>query len=324
MSTTAPAATFSPTPSAVRVRLDLAYDGADFAGWAKQPGLRTVQGELEAGLSRLFGVRREDASLDPRRGGDDGKPAGGLRLVVAGRTDAGVHARGQVAHLDVPETTWRALPGRSDREPGQALVERLAGVLPPDIVVYRATPAPDGFDARFSALARRYAYRIADGYQQRDPRRRGHVLWNRRPLDVAAMNRGVAALLGLRDFAAFCKPRPGATTIRDLKEFTWTRPDDGPDIGLVVGHLVADAFCHNLVRSLVGASLAVGEGRRPAEWLVEVLESQDRQRAAAVVAPHGLTLEQVYYPEDGLLAARAEAVRAVRALSPKHSGVAYS
>ncbi|WP_235915295.1 tRNA pseudouridine(38-40) synthase TruA [Puerhibacterium puerhi] len=282
----------------VRVRLDLAYDGTHFAGWARQPRLRTVQGALEEGLERVLRTRAL------------GLPA--PRLTVAGRTDSGVHARGQVAHVDVPVERWEALPGRSDRGPGESLVTRLAGVLPPDVVVHRATLAPTGFDARFSALYRRYTYRVADTPRLRDPLRRTHVLWARRPLDEEAMHAAVQPLLGLRDFAAFCKPRPGATTIRELQHMSWQRPDDGPDAGLVVASVVADAFCHNMVRALVGASLAVGEGRRDVRWPAEVLASRRREANAAVVPALGLVLEEVVYPADDELAARAERVRALR------------
>ncbi|QAY70113.1 tRNA pseudouridine(38-40) synthase TruA [Xylanimonas protaetiae] len=282
----------------VRVRLDLAYDGTLFAGWARQPTLRTVQGALEEGLERLL----RTTAL--------GLPA--PRLTVAGRTDAGVHARGQVAHVDIPVARWDALPGRSDRGPGESLVARLAGVLPPDVVVHRATLAPAGFDARFSALYRRYAFRIADDAALRDPLRRTHVLWHRRPLDVVAMHDAVQALRGVRDFAAYCKPRPGATTIRELKELDWERPAGGPDAGLVVARVVADAFCHNMVRSLVGASIAVGEGRKDVAWPSEVLASRRRELNAAVVPAHGLTLEEVVYPPDDELAARADRIRAMR------------
>lgn len=278
---------------AVRVRLDLSYEGTGFAGWARQPGLRTVQGALEDGLATLL----------------RGHPP---RLTVAGRTDAGVHARGQVAHVDLAPAQWDALPGRSDRSPGDALVARLAGVLPPDVVVHRAAVAPPGFDARFSALHRAYTYRVADDQARRDPLRRAWTLWNRRPLDVAAMDEAVRPLLGVRDFAAFCKPRPGATTIRELQHMSWSRPSDGPDAGLVVAHVRADAFCHNMVRALVGASLAVGEGRRDVAWPAALLASRRRDGGAGVVPAHGLVLEAVTYPPDAELADRAERIRAVR------------
>lgn len=277
----------------IRVRLDLAYRGTDFAGWARQPVLRTVQGTLEEGLARV--LRLDD-----------------VRLTVAGRTDAGVHARGQVAHLDVPAEAWEALPGRSGRTPGDALVTRLAGVLPTDVVVHAASPAPDGFDARFGALRRRYTYRVADTPARFDPLARDHVLWNRKPLDVDAMRRATAPLTGLRDFASYCKPRPGATTIRELQELSWRRETEGPETGLVLASVQADAFCHNMVRALVGASIAVGEGRRPESWPLEVLEARSRVGGPTVVPPHGLVLEEVVYPADAELAARAERVRARR------------
>ena len=277
----------------IRLRLDLSYRGTDFSGWATQPGLRTVQGALEEALARVLRL-----------------PS--VRLTVAGRTDAGVHSRGQVAHLDVPREVWEAVVGRSGRAPGDALVSRLAGVLPTDVVVRRAAPAPQGFDARFSALRRRYSYRIADRPELRDPLTRDWVLWNRAGLDVAAMDRACQPLLGLRDFAAYCRPREGASTIRELQELRWTRVEDGPERGLVVASVQADAFCHNMVRALVGASLAVGEGRRDEEWPAKVLEGRRRDSGAGVVPAHGLVLEEVVYPADDELAARAERIRARR------------
>jgi tRNA pseudouridine38-40 synthase len=282
----------------IRIRLDLAYDGTKFSGWARQPTERTVQGVLEDGLATI--LRTEPLGL----------PA--PRLTVAGRTDAGVHARGQVAHVDVPVSRWSQMPGRSDRSPGDAMVARLAGVLPADVVVHRAAPAPEGFDARFSALHRRYAYRIADDAARRDPLRRTHVLYSRKPLDAAAMDAAVRPLVGLHDFAAYCKPRPGATTIRELLDVGWERPESGGDAGLVVARIVADAFCHNMVRAIVGASIAVGEGRRPVEWPAELLAGRKRTAGAPVMPPQGLVLEEVTYPADDELAARAERIRAKR------------
>ena len=276
----------------LRLRLDLAYDGTAFAGWATQPGLRTVQGTLEAALGTV--LRAEPP-----------------RLTVAGRTDAGVHARGQVAHVDVEDAAWAQVRGRLD-DPGTALVRRLAGVLPPDVVVHRAAPAPVGFDARFSALRRRYVYRLTDDPTAVDPLHRSFVLRHRLPLDTAAMAEAAAALLGRHDFAAFCKPRPGATTIRTLLELAVQRPLAGPDQGLVTLEVRADAFCHSMVRALVGALLAVGEGRRPTGWPAELLLDGRRDPAAHVAPAHGLTLESVDYPPDAGLAARAEATRARR------------
>ncbi|BDO43208.1 tRNA pseudouridine(38-40) synthase TruA [Cellulomonas sp. NTE-D12] len=282
----------------VRLRLDLAYDGAGFAGWARQPALRTVQGVLEDALATVLRAAPRGEALP--------------RVTVAGRTDAGVHARGQVAHVDVGVAALLATRGRSDRDGPTALVARLAGVLPGDLVVHRVTVAPSGFDARFSALRRRYVYRVCDDAALRDPLRRGHVLWHRRALDADAMAAAARPLVGRHDFAAFCKPRPEATTIRTLERFEWSRVTSGPDEGLVVAHVQADAFCHSMVRALVGASLVIGERRRPAGWAAELLAGRRRDGAAAVVPPHGLTLEEVGYPPDAELAERAVQTRARR------------
>lgn len=282
-----------------RLRIDLAYDGTAFAGWARQPGLRTVQGVLEDALALV--LRVAPRGVEPPR------------VSVAGRTDSGVHARGQVAHVDVDDDALEVARGRSDREPHAALTTRLAGVLPVDLVVHRVSTAAPGFDARFSALRRRYAYRVCDDAAARDPLTRSHVLWHARALDVDAMAAAAVPLAGRHDFAAFCKPREGATTIRTLERFTWERPTDGPDAGLVVATVQADAFCHSMVRALVGASLAVGEGRRPVEWPARLLVGRTREGGAAVAAAHGLTLEEVRYPSDDELDARAEQTRARRA-----------
>ncbi|WP_062463081.1 tRNA pseudouridine(38-40) synthase TruA [Demequina soli] len=282
------------TTPVVRARLDLSYDGTDFSGWATQPGLRTVQGVLEDALTRI--VRQEAYP----------------RVTVAGRTDAGVHARGQVAHIDIDAEAWNRMPGRAPRTPAEGLLSRLDGVLPNDVVIRDVTVAPEGFDARFSATQRRYAYRVTDGVQ--DVLRRRHVVRVSRPLDIDALNRASSTLLGLRDFAAFCRGREGATTIRDLLELSWRREIDGPDAGLVVATVRADAFCHSMVRSLVGALLTVGEGRRDLDWLALVAATETRSQAIAVAPAHGLTLEEVAYPDDAALAERAEATRGRRTL----------
>jgi len=277
-------------PGYVRVRLDLSYDGRDFSGWARQHGRRTVQGELEDALRVV--TRSEET----------------FELTVAGRTDAGVHARGQVAHVDLPAGVWEA---HRDK-----LLRRLAGRLPHDVRVHRIGEAPPHFNARFSAIWRRYAYRVCDHPGGVDPLLRGHVLWHDWPLDVDAMNAAAKGLLGEHDFAAYCKRREGATTIRTLKELSWERRPDG----IVEARVVADAFCHNMVRSLVGALLFVGDGHRPPSWPAEVLAAGVRDSAVHVVRPHGLTLEEVGYPADELLAARNAEARNRRTLPGAGAG----
>ncbi|WP_022919736.1 tRNA pseudouridine(38-40) synthase TruA [Ruania albidiflava] len=276
----------------VRARLSIAYDGTAFSGWARQPGLRTVQQEIEDALGQVL-------RIDPSP-----------RLTVAGRTDAGVHARGQVAHVDLPIHRWEAAPGRSDRAPADALAYRLAAVLAEDVVVHAVREVPETFDARFSALWRRYSYRISDTLTTRDPLGHTSVLWHRRSLDEQLMNAAAHLLTGEHDFAAYCRPREGATTIRTLQELTWQRADDG----LVVAHVRADAFCHSMVRALVGACLAVGEGRRPVEWPAAVLHAGVRDSAVQVAPAAGLTLEEVGYPGEQDYAVRARQARAVRTL----------
>ena len=219
------------------------------------------------------------------------------RLTVAGRTDAGVHARGQVAHVDLPE----------ERAVDPLLLRRLNGLLPPDVRVRRVSLAPAGFDARFSALARTYRYRVADGPEAVDPLRRD-VLDVPRPLDLELLRLAGEPLLGEHDFAAFCRRREGATTIRALLDLHWQRTEEG----LLVLTIRADAFCHSMVRSLVGAMLAVGEGRRPAPWPASLLQLPSRATDVAVAAPHGLTLERVDYPPDSDLLSRQAVTRALR------------
>jgi tRNA pseudouridine38-40 synthase len=276
--------------SLVRLRIDLAYDGDGFHGWARQDGLRTVQGDLEAAVDTVLRTT-------------------GTALTVAGRTDTGVHARGQVAHVDLDPDLLREVTGRGDVAPEGALLRRLNGVLATDVRVRRIAAAPDGFDARFSAVWRRYCYRIADDPTVVDPLTRGHVLaWPRR-LDLERMNAAAALLLGEHDFASFCKKREGATTIRSLLDLSWSRVD-----GVAEATVRADAFCHNMVRSLVGCLIAVGEGRRDPAWAGEVLGARTRDSGVTVVQAHGLTLEEVGYPADEELAAQSERSRVVRTL----------
>ncbi|WP_188839048.1 tRNA pseudouridine synthase A [Flexivirga endophytica] len=275
----------------MRLRIDFGYDGTDFSGWAMQPGRRTVEQVLSEGLGTIL-------RSDPPK------------LTVAGRTDAGVHARGAVCHVDVDDALYAALPGRSTRSPREAAVSRLGGVLPGDVVVHRVTIAPGGFDARFSAMSRRYSYRLVDEPATLDPLRRRDTVVVRGPLDVEAMDAAARKLLGLKDFAAFCKKREGATTVRTLLDYRWHRDADG----VLIGTVLADAFCHSMVRSLVGAVVPVGLGRHTEQWPAEVLTAGRRDPGVTVMAPHGLCLEEVSYPPDEELATRAEASRAVRTL----------
>jgi tRNA pseudouridine38-40 synthase len=265
-------------PTIVLVKIQLGYDGTDFSGWAAQPGRRTVEETLADGLRTALRLAEPP------------------RLTVAGRTDAGVHARGQVVHVELPE------------EPA---MRRVNGILPPDVRVTAIGPAPEGFDARFSALWRRYSYRVCDDPAAADPLRRRDTLWYFRPLELDAMNAAAVALAGEHDFAAFCKRREGATTLRSVREFGWTRNHDKTAVATVR----ADAFCHNMVRALVGALLAVGDGTRPPEWAAEVLAARVRDPRVRVVAPHGLCLEEVRYPSDDELANRARQTRRVRRAS---------
>jgi tRNA pseudouridine38-40 synthase len=275
----------------VRLRLDLAYDGTDFHGWAAQPGLRTVQGSVQDALARVL-------RLDS------------VQVTCAGRTDTGVHARGQVLHVDVDEEGFRASTGRTAARPTEALLRRLNGVLPPDVRVRRVTETVEEFDARFSALWRRYAYRVADAPDLVDPLARHTVLVRQRELDLGAMNVAAQGLLGEHDFGAFCRRREGATTVRTLLQLSWAR--DGA--GLAVATVRADAFCHHMVRALVGCLVVVGERRQPPGWAADVLRRGVRDPGVTVVRPHGLTLEEVAYPPDADLAERSRTTRVRRTL----------
>jgi len=267
-------------PTSTRVRLDLAYDGTDFSGWATQPGQRTVAGVLLDTLVRILG------------------PDGATGLTVAGRTDAGVHATGQVCHVDVSTDRWRALD--------DTLIRRLAGLLPPDLRVVSAVEVPAVFDARFSALWRRYQYRVCDAPEGVPPLRHRDTLgWPRR-LDLEAMNAASELLVGEHDFAAYCRRKENATTVRAVTDLSWRRDPEG----IVVATVAADAFCQAMVRSLVGALLTVGDGRRAQEWPGSLLARNDRANEVMVAPPHGLTLVAVGYPDDAAeLARRAEMTR---------------
>jgi tRNA pseudouridine38-40 synthase len=274
----------------VRLRLDIAYDGTDFAGWATQSGQRTVAGILEEALSTVFRTP--------------------VRLRAAGRTDTGVHAIGQVAHADVP---LDALPNAYPRSPRQnepeflPLVRRLGRLLPADVRIRRIIRAAAGFDARFSALRRHYIYRLSTAPYGVEPHEARYVTAWPRPLDVDAMMAASRNLLGLHDFAAFCRHREAATTIRDLQRLDWSREGD-----LITAHVSADAFCWSMVRSLVGALLAVGEQRRTADWCAKLLTDTRRSSDFAAAPARGLTLVRVDYPPDSELQARTLITRDLR------------
>lgn len=302
----------------MRLRIDLAYDGGGFYGWAKQPTLRSVQGEIESALHRILRV-------------PDNDPDEPLRLTVAGRTDTGVHASHQVCHLDVGEDTLARCVGHMDVPAVTALTRRLQRLLPADIAIRDIAPAPDGFDARFSALERTYVYRIADRASEVDPRMRGFVLHIDDDLDLDAMNEAAAMTIGLHDFGSFATPNPGGTTIREVKTAYWRRIPASPLIGdgMAMGEryrtpaaesglacftIVADAFARNMVRSLVNGCVQVGTGKRPLDWFAGKMATPLREGSTGPIAPQGLTLEHVAYPSDDRLAARANAIRAKRTL----------
>lgn len=266
-----------------RLRLDVSYDGTDFSGWAPQPTRRTVAGVLMQTLDLVLGA------------------ATATGLTVAGRTDAGVHATGQVCHLDLPAAVWREHEGR--------LLRRLARLLPPDVRVRAMTEVPADFDARFSATFRRYEYRVTDAPWGVEPLRRGDTLAWPKPLDLAALNASAAGLVGEHDFAAYCRRKENATTLREVTRLDWRRDPDG----ILVATVQADAFCQNMVRSLVGAMLVAGDGRRPVQWPAGLLTRRERSSEVTVAPAHGLALVEVGYPADPAeYARRAEETRRLR------------
>ncbi|MGX6602821.1 tRNA pseudouridine(38-40) synthase TruA [Micromonosporaceae bacterium Da 78-11] len=266
----------------IRLRLDVSYDGADFAGWAVQPNQRTVAGALLAALGRLVGAETP------------------LGLTVAGRTDAGVHATGQVCHVDLPIEKYEELKS--------SLLRRLAALMPADARVRVITEVPATFDARFSATFRRYEYRVMDTTWGPEPLRRHDTLGWGRPLDLELLNAGAAGLVGENDYAAYCKRKEHATTIRAITRLDWRRDADG----VCVATVQADAFCQSMVRSLVGAMLTVGDGRRDPSWPAKLLTLRERSNEVTVAPAHGLTLIAVGYPDAGEYAARADATRRLR------------
>lgn len=272
----------------MRLKLDIAYDGTDFHGWAKQKGdLRTVQGTLEDALSLVLRAP--------------------VQLTVAGRTDAGVHASHQVAHTDIP---CAALEQRSLEGDPHRLVRRLAKLLPEDVRVFGVQEAHAGFDARFSALARRYVYRVTTHPAGALPTRaRDTSVWGK-PIDIARAQAAADAVLGLNDYAAFCKPKEHATTIRDVHSFTWIEVE--PEV--YEAHISADAFCWNMVRALVATCLTVADGRRALSWVTSLLDAHERDPQVPLAPARGLTLAGVEYPPEAELAARANETRARREL----------
>lgn len=279
-------------PQLVRIRLDISYDGSHFHGWAAQPGLRTVEGQVQQAIERV--VRKQ------------------VILTCAGRTDAGVHARGQVAHFDIPYDVCEKTGISPDPS---VFVRRVNSILTwesspkgaSDVRLVCAQVVDGDFDARFSALGRHYSYRICDNPDYFEPLHRGFVLWNARALDVDAMNEAAKGLIGEHDFLSFCKPREGASTIRTLRELCVRRERHEC---VVYAH--ADAFCHSMVRTLVGSLLRVGEGRKPVQWPAQRLAERSRQGEIYIAPAHPLVLEKVDYPEPRLWAVQAEKAKVYR------------
>ena len=252
--------TLNPKSGLLRFRLDLSYDGTNYAGWAKQPDQRTIQGELESALSKIIGTD--------------------IEVVAGGRTDAGVHATGQVAHIDIPETFTET----------ENLAYRINRVLNPDIRVKRIALAPKDFHARFSAKSRSYIYKIIDNNEVVPPLNRFDTATWYRKLDERAMNMAVKALLGKHDFKAFCKHNPDLNTVRDLKEFKFRRNGN-----LLEARVTANAFCYSMVRNLIGAAVCIGESRYEKDWIIKVLEERERVSDSYVFPASGLTLAEIKY-----------------------------
>ena len=253
-----------------RLRLDISYDGTNFSGWGIQPDRRTVQQSVEDAISTVAQAKAE--------------------TIVAGRTDAGVHATGQVIHVDLPESLELT-----------DLAYKLNRILDQDIRINQITIAPPAFHARFSALRRYYEYRILDENKVIPPLARFNTESWYRPLDVDVMNQASALLLGTHDYAAFCKFREGATTIRTLETYSWRRDNQG----VLIADVVADAFCYSMVRNLVGAIVCVADGRKDASWISTLLENKERVSDSLVFPARGLSLYKVDYPDDAELLERA-------------------
>ena len=263
--------TLYPESGFLRLRIDLAYDGTNFSGWAVQPDRRTVQEEVEKALTTATQSK--------------------IETIVAGRTDAGVHATGQVIHVDVPETL-----NLDD------LSYKLNRMLDTDVRVMKVAAVDGPFNARFSALRRHYTYKILDGNQTIPPLDRLDVAGWYRDLDVDLMNQASALMLGSHDFAAYCKFREGSTTIRNLQRFHWIRDS----AGLLIGDVVADSFCYSMVRNLVGAVVCVADGRFGPEWIEQTLANKVRISDSLVFPACGLSLRQVDYPTNDQLLEHAK------------------
>jgi tRNA pseudouridine38-40 synthase len=259
-----------------RLRIDIAYDGTSFFGWAAQPDRRTIQDLVEQAISQVT--------------------RGEVQSIVAGRTDAGVHATGQVIHVDLPDSAF--IDGLSYVD----LRYKLNRILDEDVRVMEISHAPEGFHARFSALRRIYTYKILDANEVILPLSRYDVAPWYRPLDVDLMNKASALVLGHHDFAAFCKFKEGGTTIRTLEKYLWHRDETG----LLVAEVVADAFCYSMVRNLVGAVVCVADGRKDPTWMAELLANKERVSDSLVFPARGLSLTRVDYPSDQELLDRAK------------------
>ena len=276
------APTLFPESGFRRLRLDIAYDGTQFFGWATQPGHRTLQDLVEEAISRI-----SQTNIDS---------------IVAGRTDAGVHATGQVIHVDVPDAMFERELTYLD------LRYKLNRILDEDVRIMNVSDAPAGFHARFSALRRYYSYKILDNNDVIAPLSRHDVASWYRPLDAARMNEASALLLGHHDFAAFCKFKVGGTTLRTLEKYEWRRSDEG----FLVADVVADAFCYSMVRNLVGAVVCVADGRQSPAWIEQLLANKERVSDSLVFPARGLTLYQVDYPSNDQLLERAKITVAKR------------
>jgi tRNA pseudouridine38-40 synthase len=252
--------TLAPKSGLVRLKIELSYDGTDFAGWAKQPDQRTVQGEIENALSKLIGINAE--------------------TIVAGRTDAGVHALAQIIHVDVPDS-FKEIDN---------LTYKLNRMLDGDIRITSVDIAPEHFHARYSALSRTYQYKIIDGLEVLPPLNRFDTAAWYRKIDEKLMNEACSMLLGSKDFKAFCKFREDQSTTRTLQEFSWRREG-----GFLYATVRADSFCYSMVRNLVGAAVCIGEGRYEKDWIVKVLEGKERVSDSYVFPANGLTLIRVEY-----------------------------